>query len=145
MLPAVFNDTALARRTGSPINRLFDQFFNDDDFLLPMKVGSWRTGPLALWEDENNVHVEADMPGLKQEDLEVTVHGSELMIRGERRSEQKKNGYDTRSYGRFEQRITLPMEVDADRVDARLIDGVLKLSFPKSEAAKPKRIAIKPE
>jgi len=88
--------------------------------------------PLSLWEDENHIYVEADTPGLTDKDIDVSVHDNQLVIRGERKHEQKGNGYDTRSYGRFEQTVTLPVEVDSDAVEAKLTNGVLSLSFPKS-------------
>jgi HSP20 family protein len=57
----------------------------------------------------------------------------------------KEGGYDTRSYGRFEQRVTLPAPVDADKVEGKLANGVLSLTLRKSEAAKPRKIALKSE
>ena len=143
MLPTIYKDSPIAQRGVSPINRLFDQLSRDDDFFAPLTRGGWNVMPLSLWEDENHIYVEADTPGLTDKDIDVSVHGNQLVIRGERKHEQKGNGYDTRSYGRFEQTVTLPAEVDADAVEAKLTNGVLSLSFPKSEKAKPKRIALK--
>lgn len=142
MLPAIYKDSPIAQRSMSPINRLFDQLISDELFVA-LNSANWRMMPLSLWEDENSIYVEADTPGLTDKDIDVSVKGNELVIRGERKQEQKGNGYDTRHYGRFEQRVTLPAEVDANDVEAKLSNGVLSLSFPKSEGAKPKRITLK--
>ena len=143
MLPSLYKHSPIAQRTGTSFNRLLDHFFNDDDFFAPLTPSTWNVMPLSLWEDEDRIYVEADTPGLTDHDIDVSVHGDQLIIRGERKQERKENGYDTRMYGRFEQRVTLPAEVDADHVDAKLSDGVLRLSFPKSESARPKRITLK--
>ena len=140
MVPAIRNNNSLIPTAG-PVNRigsLFDTFFNE-------AVPAWSGAPLSLWEDENAVHVEMDAPGLTDKDVELSVHQGVLVIKGERKSERKERGYDTRSYGRFEQHITLPSPVDADRVEAKLANGVLSVTFPKSESAKPRRIALKSE
>ena len=151
MLPALRNSTmvpSMARPTNR-ISSLFDRFFNDDFFAPVLTPGwtapAWSSLPLSMWEDEHNVFVEIDMPGLTTDDIEVSVHNGDLVIRGERKSEQKTEGYDTRSYGRFEQRVTLPTAVEADKVEAKLRHGVLAVTCPKSEEVKPRRVAIKAE
>jgi HSP20 family protein len=150
MLPTIrTNRSALAPTTGTPVNRLatvFDRLFNDDPlFGSLMTAPAWSALPLSMWEDEQSVHVEIDAPGVTSQDIDVSVHDGDLVIRGERKSERKEGGYDTRSYGRFEQRVTLPAPVDADKVEAKLANGVLSLTCPKTEAAKPRKIAIKSE
>ena len=136
----------LALRNGSAPatrgNRLVERFLNDD-FFAPMAQHGWTVMPLSMWQDENYVYIEADAPGLAESDIEVSVHEGVLTISGERKCERKVEGYDSRTYGRFEQRITLPSMVDADKVEAKLGNGVLSLTFPKSEASKPRKIAIK--
>ena len=146
MLLALRNGSALAPTHGTPVNRLsplFDRFF--DDFFAPVPTPAWSALPLALWEDENHVYVEMDAPGVTDEDIEVSVHNGDLIIRGERKCERKEGGCDTRTYGRFEQRVGLPAPVDTDKVEAKLANGVLSVTFPKSEAAKPRKIALKSE
>lgn len=141
------NDSMIPATTGGPVNRLsslFDIFFNDDFFALPT-APAWSALPLALWEDEHNVYINVDAPGVTDKDIEVSVHGGDLIIKGERKCERKEGGYDTRSYGRFEQRVTLPTPVDADKVEAKLANGVLSITLPKSEEAKPRKIALKSE
>jgi HSP20 family protein len=145
MLPAIRNnnDTALA-----PVNRLaglFDRFFRDDPFFAPLAAPAWSALPVGMWEDEHAITVEVDAPGVKAEDVEVSVHDGELIVRGERKCERTGGGCDARSYGRFEQRLTLPAAVEADKVEAKLSNGVLTITLPKSEEAKPRRIAVRAE
>lgn len=146
MLPALRNNgSMIPATTGGPVNRLsslVDTFFNDDFFALPT-TPAWSALPLALWEDEHNVYVNVDAPGVTDKDIEVSVQSGDLIIRGERKCERKEGGYDTRSYGRFEQRVSLPTLVDADKVEATLANGVLSVTFPKREEAKPRKIALK--
>lgn len=148
MVPTLRNNgSALAPTTGAPANRLstlFDRFFNDPYFAPLMTAPTWPAFPLSVWEDEHTVHVEIDAPGVTDQDIDVSVHDGTLIVRGERKSEGK-GGYDTRAYGRFEQRVMLPAPVDADKVEAKLASGVLTVSFPKSENAKPRKIAVKSE
>jgi HSP20 family protein len=86
-----------------------------------------------------------DTPGVAERDIELTVHNGELIIQGERKSAGREGGYDGRSYGKFEQRITLPKAVDPEAITAKLTAGVLTLSVPKSEAAKPRKIQVRAE
>jgi len=148
MLPALRNTgSMIPATTGGPVTRLsslFDTLFSDDFFALPT-APAWSALPLSMWEDEHNVYVEVDAPGVTDKDIEVSVHGGDIIIKGERKCERKEDGYDTRSYGRFEQRVTLPTPVDADKVEAKLANGVLSITFPKSEEAKPRKIALKSE
>ncbi len=148
MFPALRNSSLVPTLAGGPVNRLsslFDQFFNDPLFTTSTTAQPWTVVPLAIWEDEQNVYAEMDLPGITEKDVDVSVHNGDLIIRGERKCERQAGGYDTRSYGRFEQRVTLPSVVDADRVDARLANGVLSLTFRKSEEARPRKIALKSE
>jgi HSP20 family protein len=141
--------SALAPTTGAPANRLstlFERLLDADRFLGPlMNAPSWSAMPLTMWDDEQNVHLEIDAPGFTEKDIDISVHEGSLIIRGERKNERSDAGYDTRTYGRFEQQIVLPCSVDAERVEAKLANGVLTLMCPKSEASKPRKIAIKSE
>lgn len=130
----------------APVNRLsalFDRFFNDELF-SPMPATSATFGvPLSMWEDEDSYYVELDAPGMTHDDIDVSIQHGNLIVRGERRCERQGKGYDTRTYGRFEQRVSLPAGAKADKVDAKLVNGVLSLTFPKGEEAKPKKIALR--
>jgi HSP20 family protein len=123
------------------LGTLFDRFFNDEgDFLRP----AWTSAPVAMWEDDDRVYVEAEVPGVKEGDLEITVHDGVLFIKGERKPEEGRGYlYNSRSYGRFERAITLPRPVATDDVQAHLADGVLHIALPKSPEAKPRNIALR--
>jgi HSP20 family protein len=103
--------------------------------------------PLNVWEDDDHLYVEAELPGLKREDIDVAVaEGDQLTIAGARKPCGPENGAWLRQecgYGRFTRTLTLPTVVDADGVEARYEAGVLTLTLPKSDAARPKRIAVK--
>jgi len=131
-----------------PANRLstmFDRFFNEDIFppvAVPQTVVAV---PLSMWEDEDNYYVEIDAPGMTEKDIDVSVQHGDLIVTGERKCERRCAGYDTRSYGRFQQRISLPTAAKTDKVDAKLANGVLSLTFPKGDEAKPRKIALRSE
>jgi HSP20 family protein len=147
MLPAL-NTGSQSSNYGTPVNRLLDHFFRDD-FAPPSLATNWIGAnwaglPLSVWQDDSNVYVEADMPGLKSDEIEISIEQRTLMISGERqRAERSDDGFDNRLYGRFEQKVMLPLDVQSDQVEARYDSGVLKLKVPKSEAAKPRKIAVK--
>ncbi len=105
--------------------------------------------PLALdvAEDENHYIVRASVPGVAPDEVDVTLTDNVLTIKGETKSEENidETNYHLRErrYGSFMRSITLPAAVDADQVEATHENGVLTLRLPKTEAVKPKRIAIK--
>ena len=148
MLPVLRNGSSTPALSGGPVNRissLFDRFFHDDLFAPLATPPAWSALPLSMWEDDQNVYVEVDAPGMTDKDIEVSVHGDSLIIQGERKCERKEGHYDTRTYGRFEQRVLLPSAVEADKVQAKLTNGVLAITFPKREEAKPRKIPLKSE
>jgi len=99
-----------------------------------------------LWEDDNNLYAEAELPGCALDKLEIFVHeGNQLSIQGERQWGEAPQGAwhrRERGFGKFSRVLTLPIDVDAERVEARLEQGVLKLTLPKSERSKPRRIPV---
>ena len=105
--------------------------------------------PVNLWEDDDFIYAEAELPGLKLSDLEITVStDNTLSIRGKREAvtPDKVDWHrQERSFGSFERSIALPVDVDAGKVDARLENGVLTIKMAKSPAAKPKKIPVKAE
>src|SRR5262249_37870347 len=102
---------------------------------------------LNEWEDENAVFVEADLPDVDPAKLEVTVtEGNQLTIQGERKAPEIMGAVwvrQERPVGRFTPVLGLPALVDGDRVEAKYEYGVLRLSLPKPEAAKPRKIEVK--
>jgi len=144
MFPVLRNTPTFAPAPAYPINRLdtfFDRFFDDDG---GFSGRAWAGMPVAMWEDEDHIFIEAELPGLEDKDVDVSVHNGMLFIRGERTPEQGRHYlYDSRSYGRFERVITLPEAVNTDDVQATLTNGILAISLPKSPEAKPKKITLK--
>jgi len=141
MLTALRNGSATAPVKATPVNRLFERFLDDAFFAAPAVASR----DLAFWEDEHGYTIELDAPGVAEEDIDLTVHNGELVIQGERKSQRREGAYDGRSYGKFEQRITLPKAVDPEAISAKLAGGVLTLTVPKSEAAKPRKIELRAE
>ena len=128
------------------MNRLFD-------FSLARRPGKtldllervWSPA-IDVFESKDHIVVKADIPGMTKEDIKVTVHGSTLVIEGEKKQEKevKEDNYirSERICGGFYRAITLPETVDAADVKANYKNGVLELSLPKKEEAKPKEIKV---
>ena len=132
-------------RLGREMDRMFRRVGMGDRTDLPVV-----TYPaLDVWQDENCLYVEAELPGMEIGDLEIYVTGgNQLSIRGERKPPVKEGGTwhrQERGYGQFSRMLTLPCDVKTDEVEAQFKDGVLTIRLPKSEAAKPRRLAIKAE
>jgi HSP20 family protein len=101
--------------------------------------------PLNVWEDGDALYAEAEMPGVKSDELDISVIAGDLTIRG-RRGEPQATGVayhrQERGSGEFNRVLRLPVDVDANRVEATLTDGVLLIKLPKAESAKPKKIKV---
>lgn len=141
MLPVMRNGVVPTAFT--PANRLeslFDRVFRED---APTTQAGM---PMAMWEDDDHIYVEAELPGLSDGDVDVTIHRGVLLIRGERKAaEGRRYLYDARAYGRFERMIRLPEAVDAENVEARMKDGVLSISLPKRPDSKPRKVQVRTE
>ena len=101
---------------------------------------------INVWEANDSIFVEAELPGVKQDDLDISVVNDQLSIKAERKEEVEADSVyhrRERSTGTLMRVLQLPAEVDADRVKATLTDGVLLIELPKSEAAKPRKIEVK--
>lgn len=129
--------------SGGRLARLFENVLGD------AAHGAARPFAPAVDIDENEAKytVTVEIPGGKKEDVQVEVEEGVLTIRGEKRSEREEKKdqrrWIERSYGSFARSFTLPPNADAERIDAAFKDGVLTLSIPKTEAAKPRSIAVK--
>ena len=100
---------------------------------------------LDVYEDKENFVVKAELPGMKKEDIDVSLHDGSLTISGERTEEKVEKGERYRSerfFGRFQRIVALPASVDAARIKAQYKDGVLTVTLPKAEEAKPKQIDV---
>jgi len=107
--------------------------------------GTW--GPAVdIYDSKDNIFVKADIPGMAKEDINVSIHGDTLVIKGEKKQEKEIKEKDfvraERYYGSFHRAVSLPTEVDANKVSATYKNGVLELILPKKEEAKPKEIKI---
>jgi HSP20 family protein len=104
---------------------------------------------LNVWEDEHAVYAEADLPGVDPTKLEITVtEGNQLTVQGERPAPEIAGSVwvrQERPFGTFTRVLTLPALVDADKVEAKYENGVLRLTLPKHEAAKPRKIVVQGE
>ncbi|OQX88074.1 MAG: hypothetical protein B6D55_01470 [Candidatus Omnitrophica bacterium 4484_70.2] len=126
------------------INKLFDfsfgRFLASKEFFTPS---------VDVWEDKENVYVEADLPGFEQKDINLALRGNLLTISAEReeKKEEKKKGYlrCERFQGKFYRELELPKEVDASKIKATYKNGVLKMTLPKKEEEKEKEIKIEIE
>jgi HSP20 family protein len=101
---------------------------------------------MDMHEDKDNIVVHVELPGMKKEDINISLHEGSLSISGERRSESKfeeAEAYRTERFvGRFQRTVGLPAPVAVDRVKAQYKDGVLTVTLPKTEEAKPKQITV---
>jgi len=97
-------------------------------------------------EEADRYVVQADLPGVKKEELDISVSGNLLTLKGERKHEneikEKGRYYSERTFGAFSRTLELPSEIDANKVQATYKDGVLEIALPKSENAKPKQIKV---
>jgi|SRR5579859_2659365 len=143
------------RRNGSQLPQRspwsdFDQLFDTvlESFpAAPAPFGASVGGPSAdVLETENAYRVQIDLPGVEQKDIEVKIDGGILTVKAERKpdGEEKSESYlrSERSYGVLTRSFSLPEEVDASKVEAKHLNGVLTLTLPKREEAKPRTINV---
>lgn len=126
------------------IDRLFDSPLTE--FTRGSNLLSGWTPALDVFEDKENFTVQVELPGMKKEDIEVSLHDGGLSISGERQSETKHKNAEAyraeRFFGRFQRTVTLPARVASDKVKAQYKDGILTVTLPKTEEARPKQIDV---
>lgn len=126
------------------IDRLFEAPFGDLARASQFMAG-WSPA-LDLYEDKDNLVARIELPGMKREEIEVSLHDGMLSISGERRVEEKQEKSEVyraeRFFGRFQRTVSLPTLVAADKVKAQYKDGILTVTLPKAEEAKPKHIDV---
>ena len=124
------------------VNRLFDNFFGRP----ASTTGRAWVPPVDMYATKDDVVLTLELPGVSEKDVNVSITGDLLTVRGERRFEHQANEQELlhveRTYGKFERLVQLPMAVQADRVKATYRDGVLEIQLPKAEELKPKEIKI---
>ena len=126
------------------IDRLFDTPLSELTRTSQLLNG-W-TPAVDVYEEKENFVVKAELPGMKKEDIEVSFHDGSLSISGERQGETRHEDAEVyraeRFFGRFQRTVTLPAPVAVDKVKAAYKDGVLTITLPKTEEAKPKQIDV---
>ena len=130
-------------RLQSELNRLWGRNGNSNG----VSASTRSYPPMNMWEDGDQFTVEAEIPGMDLDDIEIYVDaGDQLTVKGERKSPVANSGTwyrQERGFGNFKRTVTLPANVDSERVEAVLKNGVLTISLPKPEEVKPRKIKIK--
>jgi HSP20 family protein len=129
------------------MDRLFDEGFSRPWRL--MQSQDFETAfPVEVSQTDDEIEVKAALPGIRAEDVEISVANGVLSIKGEHKAEteDKKRDYYRREirYGSFQRSLSLPVSVDADKAQAHYEDGILSLRLPKAESLRPKQIKVSP-
>jgi HSP20 family protein len=127
------------------INRIFGEAYRRGDDDLTMRT-DWVPAVDIFENDQHEIVIKAEMPGLKKEDIDVSVENATLTLRGHRERETtvKEEQYHRieRAYGMFSRSFSLPQTIDASKVQAEYKDGILTLTLPKREEAKPRQVQV---
>jgi len=128
------------------IDRLFESPLDELTRSSQQFLSGWLP-TLDLYEDRDHLVLKAEVPGMKKEDIDISLHGDVLTLSGERKEDESFEKADTyraeRFLGKFQRTITLPVSVDANKVQASYKDGILTVTLPKAEEAKPRQIEVK--
>ena len=130
------------------MDRRFEESFVRPSGELPTLAGREQTLALDVYETDDSLVVEASLPGLNPDEVDISIVGNSLTIKGEHEEQQEKKEEGKyycreRRYGAFQRSVGLPVEVNADKAEATFEYGVLKLTLPKAEAVKPRKITVK--
>jgi HSP20 family protein len=134
--------TQAARLLRGDLSNLFDGFLDEPFFAA--RPTAWPA--LNVWEEGDHLFAEAELPGMKMEELDVSVMGRQLTIKGQRAAGPNVNftyHRRERGVGDFARTITLPVEIDSAAVEATLKDGVLTIKLPKAPEARPRKIDVR--
>jgi len=128
------------------MNRVLGSFFGRNR-MEPIEEGIAWYPPVDLEDFDDKYLVKAELPGMKQSDIKVTINDNTLFLSGEKKTEHKEKNADYYRYercsGKFQRVFNLPSQVKADKIKAQYKDGVLEIEIPKAEESKPKEIEIK--
>jgi HSP20 family protein len=128
------------------MNRIWNRFFREGT--LELFRGEWAPA-LDVSETKDSIVVKAEIPGMDAKNIDISLSGDILTIKGEKKQEKEEKGENyhlvERSYGSFYRSIRLPHEVQGDKITAKCKDGILKIDMPKSEKTKAIEIKIKAE
>jgi HSP20 family protein len=137
MMTTTWDPLADIGRIGEQLDRLFSGASSSPALEFPA---------INVWANENEVLLTADLPGVQPADLELTVNRNILTLKGARVSEPAGEGQgllrQERLFGRFERSVELPFVVDGEKIHASLAHGILKVTLPRAEADKPRRISV---
>lgn len=148
MLPVLINRVQNWPETGDWMDREFGRmlrrFWNEGNGTQAAPMAMY---PVNIWEDDDSVHVEAELPGFKKDEVELTLGQGMLTITAERKqqpeAEKSENALlHERRFMRYQRSFTLPSSVDDKDVNAHLEDGVLHITLPKRADVKPRRIQV---
>jgi HSP20 family protein len=143
MKPLIPGNGMLALR--KEMDRWFDRVWDRDWFDTPHMLEGFAP-PLDMIESDSEIVVTVDVPGLEAKDIHVTVRDNLLILRGEKRSEKERKDEKAyrmeRVFGAFTRHIALPMPVDANKVNAAVHNGVLRVTLPKTAAAKGMEVPV---
>ncbi len=131
----------------SEMNHMFDRFFKGWDLSgLGAETGTWLP-PIDLAETNDKVVVKAEIPGIDPKEIDISIQGDTLSVKGEKKEEKEEKGGNyyrmERRYGSFSRSIDLPASVDTNKVSAEYKNGVLEITLQKKEGVKPKQINVK--
>jgi len=130
------------------INRIFEDRMTRTERGEPVSTRAW-TPPVDIYEDEDQLVVRAELPGVKREDIDIQITDDTLVISGERKFEEgdgKRNYLRVeRAYGPFHRTFSIGVPVRASRVKASYKDGILEVVIPKAEETRPKRVQVEVE
>ena len=129
------------------MNRMFDQFFKSWEFPeIGFETGTWAP-PIDLAETNDKVIVRAEIPGIDPKEVDISIQGDTLTIKGEKKEEKEEKGENfyrlERRYGSLLRSIDLPSSVDTNKVTAECKNGVLEITLQKKEEVKPTQITVK--
>ena len=128
------------------LREAMDRLF-DDAFTRPFSITGQQALAIDMYQTDEDLVVKATLPGMKAEDVQISITGDMLTIKGEykEKSETKEKAYHLREqrYGSFERTLGLPTEVVSDKAKAEFEDGILTITLPKAEEVKPRTITVK--
>ncbi len=128
------------------MNRVIDRFFKGGELPDFGVSGTWAP-PLDLSETADKITVKAEIPGMDPKEVDISIQGDTLIIKGEKKEEKEEKGKNyyrmERRYGSFSRVVDLPASVDTNKVTAECKNGVLEITMQKKEEVKPKQISVK--
>jgi len=140
-----WNPTRSLVDLSNDFDRLVDSFFNRD--LMVPEVLGMSYPVMDVEETDDEFRITAELPGMKKDDIKITFQDNILTISGEKKTEKKREDknlyYAERRFGKFSRSISINSPVKLDKVSAEFKDGVLHITVPKAEEAKPKQIEVK--